>query len=89
MSNHITIIDVQIGQPGKYAIRIGQEVSPKLRLANCYNITTGTLVKIAGLNYAENQEYTPFNNLNDAIIAAKKIKNSYINYNIRIDCTIS
>jgi hypothetical protein len=88
MNNHITVIDVTVGVPGKYAVRVGPEVYPNLRLANCYHEATGTLVKTAGFSYANNQQYTSYHNLDEAINTAKNLKKTYTNCKVRVDCTV-
>jgi len=88
MNNHITVIDVNYGVPGKYAVRVGSEVSVKLRLANCYHTPTGAFVKVANGDLAPNQWYTSYSNIDDAVATAKTLKASYPGYSVRIDCTI-
>jgi hypothetical protein len=88
MSKHITVIDVNVGVPGKYAVRIGPEYSPLLRLANCYNENNRQLVKVAGSDYASNQQYTSYTNFDKAVQVAKSLKANYPSHTVRVDCTI-
>lgn len=89
MSNHITVIDVEYGTSADgFAIRVGPEVSPRLRLANCWYANNSTLVKIANGAYAMNQNFTPYSTFEQAVAAAKNLKVRFPGYKVRVDCTL-
>jgi hypothetical protein len=91
MSNHITVIDIEVGDPTKgYAVRVGTEISKDLRLAGCYHAATGNLVKTAGNSYdALQKTYTPYSDYNQAAAVAKSLQARLPGYKVRIDCTIA
>lgn len=88
MSKHITVIDVNVGVPGEYAVRVGPEYSNALRLVNCYNFNDGQFIKVAGTSYAPNQQYTWYGDFDKAVDAAKSLKGKFPGYTVRVDCTI-
>jgi hypothetical protein len=89
MSEHITVIDVKVGVPGKYAVRVGPEVAPTLRLVNCYCEKTDTLIRTAGGSFFSNEQPTLYYDLDEAIQVAKSIQGKYFGYSVRVDCTIA
>jgi hypothetical protein len=93
MSNHITVIDIEVGSPEKgFAIRFGQE-NKMYRLANCVAWDT-TNDRIGwGLplyKYANNQQYTQWHTWEAAVKDAIAYRDAnYPNYKVRVDCTVA
>jgi hypothetical protein len=93
MSNHITVIDIEVGHPEKgFAIRVGKENPPQQRFANCIawdSVKNDIGWTVPLYKYATNQEYTQWNSLDAAIKAATSYRNArYPTYKIRVDATI-
>lgn len=84
MENHITVIDVVVGNGAKgFAIRVGTPLPGLDRHYGCYHQSTGALYKIAS------NQYTYWHSIHDAINEALKLRdNSYAKYSVRVDCTL-
>ena len=94
MSNHITVIDIEVGNPtAGFAIRVGPEVSTLHRLASC--IAWDTTNNRVGWNlpfykYASNQSYTKWHTWEAAVKDAIAYRDAnYPNSKVRVDCTVA
>jgi hypothetical protein len=87
-NRYITIIDITEGVAGKYAVRVGAQYSPSLRLVNCCDFVRGKLIRAMGDKYTPGDTYTPIFDFDTALGAAKSLQEQHPMYVVRVDCTI-